>query len=125
MKKEKSSLRSTLGKRKREVRPWGQFERFTLNEISTVKIITVKPKQKLSVQYHYKRREFWRFLDNPARVTLGKKTFVVKKDDEVIIPRKAIHSIEALSKPVRFLEIALGKFDEKDIVRVEDKYGRV
>jgi len=112
-------------KRQKEVRPWGQFVRFTLNEVSTVKIITVKPKQKLSVQYHHKRREFWRFLDNPAKVTIGNKTFVVKKDDEVIIPRKTIHSVEALSKPVRFLEIAFGEFDEKDIVRVEDRYGRV
>lgn len=112
-------------KRQKEVRPWGQFERFTLNEISTVKIITVKPKQKLSVQYHNKRREFWRFLDNRAKVTLGKKIFRVKKGDEVVVPKKTVHSVEALSKPVSFLEIAFGKFDEKDIVRLEDKYGRI
>lgn len=112
-------------KRYEEKRPWGKFERFTLNEISTVKIITVKPRQKLSVQYHHKREEFWRFLDNPARVTLGKKTFKVKIGDEVVIPKKAIHTVEALSKPVRFLEIAFGKFDENDIVRLEDRYGRV
>jgi mannose-1-phosphate guanylyltransferase/mannose-1-phosphate guanylyltransferase/mannose-6-phosphate isomerase len=111
--------------REKEERPWGKFERFTLNEISTVKIITVNPKQKLSIQYHHKREEFWRFLDNPARVTLGDKTIDVKEGDEVVIPKKTIHAVEALSKPVRFLEIAFGKFDEGDIVRLEDRYGRV
>lgn len=108
-----------------EKRPWGKFEQFTHNESSTVKIITVKPKQKLSLQYHKKRKEFWRFLDNPAKVTIGKKTIKVKKDDEVIILKNTLHSVEALNKPVRFLEIAFGNFNEDDIVRIEDKYGRV
>ncbi len=107
-----------------EKRPWGGFERFTLNEISTVKILTIKPKQKLSLQYHNKRREFWKFLDNPAKLTIGRKTFRVKKGDEIIIPIKTGHRIEAYSKPVKVLEISLGKFDEKDIKRTEDIYGR-
>ena len=108
-----------------EKRPWGGFEQFTLNEISTVKILTIKPKQKFSLQFHKKRREFWRFLDNPAKVTLGKKTIRVKKGDEIFIPLKTNHRIEAYSKPVNVLEISLGKFNEKDIIRIEDKYGRV
>lgn len=108
-----------------EKRPWGKFERFTDNEKSTVKIITVNPRQKLSLQYHKYRQEFWRFLDNPAKVTLGKRTIRVKKDQEIIVPKKTLHRVEALGKPVRFLEIAIGKFKENDIVRIEDKYGRV
>jgi len=108
-----------------EKRPWGGFERFTLNEMSTVKILTIKPKQKLSLQYHNKRREFWKFLDNPAKLTIGKKTFRVKKGDEVIIPVKTNHRIEAYAKPVNVLEISFGKFDEKDIIRTKDVYGRV
>ena len=108
-----------------EKRPWGGFEQFTLNEISTVKILTIKPKQKFSLQYHNNRKEFWRFLDNPAKVTLGKKIFKVKKGDEIVIPKKTNHRIEAYSKTVRVLEISFGKFNEKDIVRLEDKYGRV
>ena len=108
-----------------EKRPWGNFEQFTHNEKTTVKIITVNPKQKLSLQYHKKRNEFWRFLDNPAKVTIGKKTIEVKKDSEVIIQKGALHTVEALNKPVKFLEIAYGKFNEKDITRIEDRYGRV
>ena len=101
-----------------EKRPWGKFEQFTHNESSTVKIITINPKQKLSLQYHNKRKEFWRFLDNPAKITIGKKTIKVKKGDEITIPKKTLHTVEALNKPVRFLEIAEGNFNENDIVRI-------
>lgn len=105
-------------------RPWGKFEQFAFNEPATVKIHTILPKQKLSLQYHKNRTEFWKFLDNPAKVTIGKKTFTVAGGDEVFIKRKQLHRIEALSRPVRVLEIAFGKFDEKDVVRVDDIYGR-
>lgn len=108
-----------------EKRPWGNFEQFTLNEKTTVKILTIKPKQKISLQYHRNRKEFWKFLDNPAKVTLGRKIIRVKKDDEIFVPVRTNHRIEAYSKPVRVLEISFGKFDEKDIVRIEDAYGRV
>lgn len=107
-----------------EKRPWGGFERFTLNKISTVKILTIKPRQKFSLQYHKHREEFWRFLDNSAKVTIGKRTFTAKKNREIFIPKKTLHRIEALSKPVNVLEISFGKFNEKDVVRVEDFYGR-
>lgn len=108
-----------------EKRPWGGFEQFTLNEKTTVKILTIKPKQKFSYQDHSKRREFWHFLDNPAKVTINKKIIKAKKGDEILLKRGDDHRIEALSKPVRVLEIAFGKFNEKDIRRFEDAYGRV
>ncbi|SRR3989344_4447040 len=108
-----------------EKRPWGGFQRFTLNEISTVKILTIKPRQKFSLQYHNKRKEFWRFLDNPAKVTIGKKTIKANKGKEIIINPKTLHRIEALDKEVNVLEVSFGKFEENDIIRLEDKYGRV
>lgn len=108
-----------------EKRPWGGFEQFTHNEKSTVKILTIKPRERLSLQYHKKRKEFWRVLDGSVKVTVGKKIFTAKKGDEVIIPKKTQHRAQAFSKPVRILEIALGDFDESDNVRIEDDYGRV
>ncbi len=108
-----------------EKRPWGKFIRFTLNEKSTVKILTVNPKKAFSLQYHKNRKEFWRFLDNKARVTIGKKTFTAKKGDELIVNKKTPHRIQAISKPVSILEISFGKFNENDIVRLKDDFGRV
>lgn len=107
-----------------EKRKWGGFDEFTHNAKSTVKILTVLPKQRFSLQYHKYREEFWEFLDNEAKVTLGKKTFIAKKGTRCVVPKKTIHRIQALSKPVRVLEISLGDFDENDIVRIEDDYGR-
>ncbi len=112
-------------KRYSEKRPWGNFEQFTLNEKTTIKILTIKPKQKFSLQYHKKRKEFWRFLDNPAKVTLGKKIIHVKKGDDILIPVRTNHRIEAYGKPVRVLEISYGNFDESDIKRLEDIYRRI
>jgi len=34
------------------------------------------------------------------------------------------HQLEAKDDDVQFLEIAFGNFDEEDIVRIKDKYGR-
>ena len=107
-----------------EKRPWGMFERFTLNEVSSVKVLTVKPKQKFSLQKHKTRAEFWRVLEGPAKVTVGKKTVRAKKGDEFLVKKGQLHRIEAYSKTVKVLEISLGKFNEKDIIRVEDAYGR-
>jgi len=107
-----------------EKRPWGGFERFTLNEKSTVKILTIKPKQEFSLQYHHKRSEFWKILEGTAKITVGNKTFNAKKGDEIIVKKKQKHTIEAKSKVVKVLEISLGTFNEKDIVRLKDKYGR-
>jgi mannose-6-phosphate isomerase len=105
-------------------RPWGDFEQFTLNEKSTVKILTLKPGKRNSLQTHKNRDEFWFFLDNPVQVTLGKKTFKVKKGDSIFVPRKTPHRTKAPKKPARFLEISFGKFNEKDIKRLEDDYNR-
>jgi mannose-6-phosphate isomerase-like protein (cupin superfamily) len=63
-------------------------------------------------------------LDNPAKITVGKKTFRAKKDDEIFIRKGQIHTAEAYSKTARILEIAFGHFNEKDITRLKDRYGR-
>jgi len=107
-----------------EKRPWGGFERFTLNEKTTVKVLTIKPKKRLSLQYHKYRSEFWRVLDGPVKVTVGDKIFTLKKGEEITVPKGAKHRIEGLSKPARVLEISFGKFIERDDIRLEDDYGR-
>ena len=112
-------------KKYKEERPWGGFEQFTLNEISTVKILTIKAGKRLSLQLHKNRKEFWRFLDGPAKVTLDEKTFIAKKGDEFVIDKETKHRIEGLDRDVHVLEISFGEFDEKDIVRIDDDFGRV
>ena len=111
-------------KKRIDKRPWGGFKQFTLNEKSTVKIITIKPNKEFSLQYHSHRSEFWKFLDNPAIVTIGNKNKKVKRGDEIIIQKKTAHRIKALNKEVNVLEISFGNFKENDITRLQDDFGR-
>ena len=55
----------------KEIRPWGDFERFTLNETTTVKIITVKEGESISLQTHEHRDEFWRVLKGSGIIHIG------------------------------------------------------
>ena len=92
-------------------KPWGRFEQYTHNLPSTVKIITVAPGGVLSRQYHDQRDVLKVFHPEP-----GEKLF---------IPRGTVHRLSAAGEePVRILEISFGLFDEEDIVRLEDVYGR-
>jgi mannose-1-phosphate guanylyltransferase/mannose-6-phosphate isomerase len=105
-------------------KPWGNFRRYTLNEPTTVKILTVKPGQCLSKQSHRMRDELWIPLDDGAEVEIGDKKIHPKKEDELWIPRTVVHRLAAVDRQVRFLEISFGTFDEEDVIRYEDKYGR-
>ena len=106
-------------------KPWGKFEQFTHNQMSTVKILTVEPHQQLSLQYHHKREELWKVISGDCKVILGRKEMIAGPDDEFFIPKKAKHRIIGGAKTAKILEISFGEFDEEDIVRLEDSYGRV
>lgn len=106
-------------------RPWGEFRQFTHNESSTVKIITVSPGEELSLQFHHKRTEFWRVLRGEPVLTIGDQVIEAKEGDEFEIKEGVQHRIKGGNTVVQILEISLGDFDENDIVRLQDRYGRV
>lgn len=106
-------------------RPWGNFKRFTLNEPTTVKIITVEPNKALSLQKHLKREEFWHVISGTGTFTIGDARLPAEIGKDYFIPVGAIHRVETGEAQLVFLEIAFGEFDENDIVRLEDRYGRV
>lgn len=106
-------------------RPWGSFRQFTKNENTTVKILTINPDQELSLQYHQSRDEFWKVISGNPEIIIGKNTISAKEGDEFFIPKGELHRIRASETAVSILEIAFGDFKEDDIVRVEDRYGRV
>ena len=106
-------------------KPWGCFDQYTLNEISTVKILTVKPGEILSLQSHEHREELWVALDNGLKVDVNDGSFTTETMKEYFIPKKAKHRLSNPSAEVgRVMEISFGKFDEEDITRYEDKYSR-
>ncbi len=108
-----------------EERPWGSFTKFTTdNEPVTVKIITVNAGEAFSLQSHEKRDEFWRIISGGGFITIGDTRSAIKSGGGYEIPQGTLHRIEAGSHPVVILEVSRGDFDENDIVRFEDKYGR-
>ncbi|MHB1316811.1 MAG: phosphomannose isomerase type II C-terminal cupin domain [Minisyncoccota bacterium] len=109
----------------RSDRPWGFFDEFVSNTPCTVKIITVNPGESLSLQYHKNRSEFWVILSGSGFVTVGDTKTPAKEGDRFNVDINTNHRVEAGTKPVVFLEISTGHFDENDIVRLDDKYGRL
>ncbi|MEV4002485.1 phosphomannose isomerase type II C-terminal cupin domain [Actinomadura sp. NPDC049753] len=107
-----------------ERRPWGRFERFTLNEPSTVKIIHVEPGQRLSLQRHRDRDELWVALDPGAVFEVAGRRILPEVGERVLIRAGETHRLGSDGPAVRVMEIAFGRFDEDDIERLEDAYGR-
>jgi mannose-6-phosphate isomerase len=110
-----------------EERPWGRFRRLVHNQPCTVKVITVLPGQRLSLQSHRRRSELWVFLDPGGVVEIDGEEWQPEVDDRVFVPCGSRHRLAATADapgPVRVVEMGFGDFDEDDIVRYEDEYGR-
>mgnify|MGYP001581021342 CR=1 FL=1 len=75
------------------------------------------------MQVHKNRKEMWYFLD-PGIAQIGNKKFKINEGERVIIKKRTPHRIIAEKNKLRVLEIAFGNFNEKDEIRLEDKYGR-
>lgn len=108
-------------------RPWGFWEQFALNEPCTVRILTIFPGEYLSLQYHRHRDEFFIALDDGVVLQIGEKKLTARQGDYILIPRGTVHrQFAPPDRTVRVLEISFGTYDQVgDIVRLEDKYGRL
>ncbi len=105
-------------------RPWGSFEQFTCNSPSTVKIISVQAGKRLSLQSHEKRDELWTALDDNVIVEIDGAVKILKNGEKAFIPRHSRHRLSAGDKDIHILEISFGEFDENDVARYEDDFGR-
>jgi mannose-6-phosphate isomerase len=108
-----------------DIRPWGKFRRFPHEDASSIKIITVEPGGRLSLQYHEGRAEFWVVLDAGLEVTVGDRVWQAAPNEEIVIPRRAAHRVRNVgASAARFMEIWIGRSAESDIVRLSDDYQR-
>jgi mannose-1-phosphate guanylyltransferase len=112
----------------REVfRPWGSYDSIDVGGRYQVKRIAVKPGAKLSVQMQHHRAEHWVVVSGTARVTNGEKSFLVTENQSRYIPVGQVHALENPGIiPLELIEVQSGSYlGEDDIVRLEDRYGRV
>ena len=107
-------------------KPWGWYEVLLDSPECKVKRITINPGQRLSYQYHSKRKEAW-------TVVKGNLTIILDDDKLFRGPGQSIkislgdkhRAWNETEEIVQFIEVQTGTyFGEDDIVRVKDDYNR-
>ena len=110
-------------------RPWGSYlvveENITLGY--KIKRIEVLPLQRLSLQSHNHRSEYWTIVSGEGIVQLDDASVPVKKESNIVIKKQQIHRIQNTSptQPLVFIEVQIGDYlEEDDIIRYQDDYDR-
>ena len=107
-------------------RPWGHYEVLADEPSFKVKSLTVLPGKRLSYQFHRFRSEHWFVISGSATVTLDGEDRVITVGESVDVPVGVPHRVHnAGTDPLVFIEVQHGtSFEEDDIVRLEDDFGR-
>jgi mannose-1-phosphate guanylyltransferase len=107
-------------------RPWGKYTNLEESDNFKVKILTVNPGKRLSLQKHLHRSEHWTVVKGTALIRNGDKEFLLRPNESTYIPIGVVHRISNLGKiPVEIVEVQVGEYlGEDDIIRLEDDYGR-
>ena len=121
-------IRDAIRASARGVRPWGEFYSWNKGPGWYLKTIHIKPRKRLSLQYHNQRSEYWMLVEGDAIATTrtegGELTQTKLRKNELFhVPLGTHHRLESKKGGV-VVEIAMGDFDENDIVRIEDDFGR-
>lgn len=119
--------RAEVTNHRERFRPWGSYDSLWNGTRFQVKSIKVKPGEKLSTQLHHHRAEHWVVVTGTAKITNGDRQFLLTENQSTYIPVGVVHSLENPGKLVlEVIEIQSGAYlGEDDIIRLEDKYGRV
>jgi mannose-6-phosphate isomerase-like protein (cupin superfamily) len=107
-------------------RPWGHFEVLADQSALKLKRIVVQPGGRLSLQRHRLRHEHWYVVEGLAEVEIDTTLCSLGPGQSVNIPVGAWHRLANVGKQALVLiEIQTGEsFDENDIERAADDYGR-
>lgn len=113
-------------------RPWGTVEILADQISCSVRLLTIRAGERLSLQRHLLRDEFFIALDDYIGFEFesadGKvvEAALLHRGDYVSVPRGAVHRFAAHRDSVRLIEIGLGIYDQKyDIERLADDYDRM
>lgn len=109
-------------------RPWGFYKTTVLNDYYQAKIISVRPKEKLSLQSHNRREEHWVVVHGNGFVQLDDSVIPVTCGSSVFIPKGSKHRLVNTDETESLIvnEVQIGDYlGEDDIVRYEDEYGRL
>ena len=108
------------------MKPWGNYELID-DKICATKLLFIGKGKRTSLQIHKKRTEMLRLVHGAIKVQLENKDIII--DDSVdggwiYIERGVMHRITALEDS-KMIEVMFGEYEESDIVRIDDDYGRL
>ncbi len=108
-------------------RPWGSYTVLEDAPDCKVKRLVVKPGHVLSLQKHHRRSEHWTVVRGTAKVRVGDEEKLLERNESVFIPMGSLHRLEnPTADDIALIEVQCGDyFGEDDIVRLEDRYGRI
>lgn len=110
----------------KEYRPWGWYENLLDESQYKVKRLYIEPDQKISLQYHTFRDEYWVVVNGDGKLELEDQIKEINIGDYIFISKGSKHRITAGKCGIIIVEVQIGcKCKEDDIVRLEDYYGRV
>jgi mannose-1-phosphate guanylyltransferase/mannose-6-phosphate isomerase len=108
-------------------RPWGWYDSLDGGDRFQVKRIVVNPGASLSLQMHHHRAEHWIVVRGTAEVRRGEEVFLLSENESTYIPLGVTHRLfNPGLLPLEIIEVQSGAYlGEDDIVRFEDRYGRL
>jgi len=123
----RAEMQAKVENHRKVFRPWGYYDSIDFGERFQVKRIVVNPGAQLSLQMHHHRAEHWIVVSGTALVNKGDEELLLSENESTYIPLGVTHR---LYNPgvvaLEMIEVQSGSYlGEDDIVRFDDKYGRV
>lgn len=111
-----------------ETRPWGSYVVVEQDRgPQAVKLLFVDPGQRLSLQRHQRRSEVWMPLNEGGFALIDNELVELRPLVRYTVPVGTWHRLwsERESGQLEVLELLYGEYDENDITRLDDDYGRL
>ena len=107
-------------------KPWGCYTDLFRGSSVVFKRLDINTAESISYQYHEHRDELWYVVSGVGTLTVDDDVSTINPGDSVFIEKGQKHKIECTSRTSLVIyEMQMGKPREDDIVRLEDKYGRI
>ena len=108
-------------------KPWGWEKWIEVNENYVVKELYIKAGNSCSLQYHEKKHESFYVIKGQIKFYVGPdkdslSEIILNERDYYTIEPLVVHRMEALVDSI-YLESSTNFLD--DVVRIDDKYGRI
>jgi mannose-6-phosphate isomerase-like protein (cupin superfamily) len=107
----------------KDVQPDGDYENINVKKVytdSTVSCFVIWVKESVKPHYHADHTENLVVIEGTAEMTIGDKTYNIKVEDYINIPKGTVHSVKVTSEiPLKVISIQSPEFLGKDRIFVE------